>query len=135
MKSVFAYVIMGMAGIVVMSVMILSFGCARPVPPDWYIVTGTGVADESLPPAQARLMATRAAREDAWRQLLEAAKGIQIDSTTSVRNFITQDDAIRSRVMGLIRGAQQLGEPRYLDDGSVEVDMRLDMNRVRYLVK
>ncbi len=120
---------------IVMAGMMVSTGCSKPVLPDWYTVTGTGVADESLPPAQARLMAMRAAREDAWRQLLEAAKGIQIDSATSVRDFIAQDDAIRSRVMGVIRGAQQIGEPRYLRDGSVEIDMRLDMNRVRYLVR
>ena len=110
-------------------------GCSRRVPPDWYIVTGTGAADESLPPAQRRLMALKAAKEDARRQLLEAAKGVQITANTAVRDFIAQSDTIQSRVMGVIAGAQIIGEPRYMDDGTVEVDMRLDMNRVRYSVK
>lgn len=111
---------------------IFFFSCAKP--PAWYTVTGTGMADESLNPSQRRLMARRAAMEDAWRQLLEAAKGVQIDSQTTVRDFITENDAIRSKVMGVIRGAQIIDEEA-LPDGSYEVKMRLDMNRIKNLVR
>ena len=116
-------------------VMVMSTGCARHTPPNWYVVTGTGAADESLPPAQRRLMALKAAKEDARRQLLEAAKGIEVDSRTTVRDFVTQSDVIQSRVMGAIAGAQQINEPRYMQDGTVEVDMRLDLNQIRHLVR
>lgn len=135
MKRACLYLLMGITISILLSGVVSSLSCARPMPPDWYTVVGSGVADESLPPGQRRLMALRAAKEDAWRQLLEAAKGLQIDSRTSVRDFITQDDSIRSRVMGIIRGAQMIGEPRYLEDGTVEVEMRLDMNKIRQLVR
>lgn len=135
MNKLILHLTMSVALLTIAAGMISSFSCARHMPPNWYVVTGTGVADDSLSSAQQRLMALRAAKEDAWRQLLEAAKGLQINSTTSVRDFMTQDDAIHSRVMGMIRGAQMVGQPLYLEDGSVEVDMRLDMNRIKYLVK
>jgi hypothetical protein len=79
-------------------------------------------------------MARKAAEEDARRQLLEAAKGVAIDSRSTVKDFMLQDDYIRSRVQGLIRGAEIL-DSRYKDDGSVEVDMRLDLNHVRDLIR
>ncbi|MCD6385039.1 LPP20 family lipoprotein [Candidatus Sumerlaeota bacterium] len=134
-QKVFSYLLVSITVSILFGGIVSSLSCARATPPDWYVVVGSGVADESLPPGQRRLMALRAAKEDAWRQLLEAAKGLQIDARTSVRDFITQDDAIRSRVMGVIRGAQIVGEPRYLEDGTVEVEMRLDMNKIRHLIK
>ncbi len=110
-------------------------GCATVQTADWYTVTGTGAADESLPPTQQRLMALQAAKKDAQRQLLEAAKGVRIDSSTTVRDFITRSDVIESRVTGTIRGAQMVEEPVARDDNSVEVKMRLDMNKVRDAVR
>jgi hypothetical protein len=115
--------------------MLFMAGCAKSQPPDYYVVTGTGAADDTLRPQQRRLMALKAAKEDARRQILEAAKGVQITSTTTVRDFITQSDVVQSKVIGVIAGAQIVGEPRYMDDGSVEIDMRLDMNQVKKAVK
>ena len=120
---------------VVVTAMMASTGCAKRLPPDWYTATGTGAADDTLPPAQRRLMALKAAQTDARRQLLEAAKGVQISSSTTVRDFITQSDVIQSKVVGIIAGAQQIGEPRYNPDGTVEVDMRIDMNHIRETVR
>lgn len=131
-KSQWVYLSIYLAICSVGLIFLISLGCAKP--PNWYTVTGTGMADENLLPQQRRLMARRAAIEDAWRQLLEAAKGVQIDSRTTVRDFITQDDAIRSRVEGIIRGAQIIDEEA-LPDGSYEVKMSLDMNRIKYLIR
>ena len=109
-------------------------GCATSNMPSWYTVTGSGVADPSSPRAKARLMAKRAAKLDAQRQLLEHAKGVHIQSTTTVEDFMTRDDYIRSRVQGIIREAEII-DYRYFDDGSCEVDMRIDMNRIRDVVR
>jgi hypothetical protein len=75
-------------------------------------------------PAQARLMAERAAKMDAYRNLLEQAYGVNISSSSTVRNFITQNDVIRSRVEAYIRGAKVI-DTRMLDDGGVEVEMEV----------
>jgi hypothetical protein len=85
-------------------------------------------------PAQERAKARRAAKVDAWRQLLEMAKGVQISSTTTVQDFMLVNDSNRARVEGIIRGAREV-DTRYMPDGSVEVDMEFDMNQVRYNVR
>jgi hypothetical protein len=129
-KKSAALVILG--GIALICIMA---GCSSaPKHPDWYMVTGTGIAGDSISAAQARLMAKRAAKSDAQRQLLEAAKGVSISSGTSVRNFITENDYINSRVNGVIRSARVV-DTRYNDDGSCEVDMKMDMNRIRDAVR
>ena len=115
------------------SLMFLS-GCAYNVAPDWYNVTGTGVAPEGMNPAQARLMAKQAAVSDARRQLLETAKGVAINSHTTVENFMTQNDYIRSRVDGIIRMSPVM-DTRYNNDGTCEVDMRIDLNQIHNVVR
>lgn len=111
-------------------------GCAtrRTLPPDWYEVTGSGVINPNMPVAQGRLMAERAAKEDAYRQLLETAKGMRLESGTSVENFMAKDDYIRSQVNGIIRGAIQESST-VTPDGAVEVRMKMDLNNVRNLVR
>ncbi len=76
--------------------------------------------------AQARLMTERAAKVDAMRNLLEEAYGVTIRSNTTVRDFITENDTIRARVNAYIRGARVI-DTRYLDDGSVEVEMEITL--------
>lgn len=76
--------------------------------------------------AQARLMAERAAKVDALRNLLEQAYGVRITSNTTVRDFITQNDTIRANVDAYIRGARVI-DTRYLDDGSVEIEMEITL--------
>ncbi len=109
-------------------------GCSLSHPPDWYNVTGTGITPEGTSPAKAKILAKRAAKLDAQRQLLEAAKGININSESTVENFMTKNDYIHSRVNGLIRTAEIL-DTRQFNDGTCEVDMRIDMNQVRDIVR
>jgi len=111
-------------------------GCAtrRTLPPDWYEVTGSGVINPNMPVAQGRLMATRAAQEDGYRQLMEAAKGLRLESGTTVENFMAKSDYINSHVEGIVRGALQ-EKPMTTPDGAIEVRMRMDMNNIRNLVR
>jgi hypothetical protein len=55
---------------------------------------------------QQRLMAIKAARLDAFRQLAEVVYGAYIDSNTTVSDLTIQDDIFRSRVEGVIYGAE-----------------------------
>ncbi len=75
----------------------------------------------------ARPMALRAAKMDAMRNLLEATKGVRIDSNTVVRNFAIQSDVIRSEINGVVRGAKIVDES-YMSDGTVEVTIEISLH-------
>jgi len=78
--------------------------------------------------AQAKLMTERAAKVDAYRNLLEQAYGLQVTGSTSVRDFVTQSDTVRTQVDAFIRGAKVV-DTRLLDDGSAEVDMEVSLGK------
>lgn len=74
--------------------------------------------------AQAKAMATRGAVVVAQRNLLEIVKGVNVTSETTVKDMITQSDFIYTRVDGVVKGAQQVGEA-IEKDGMMEVTMRI----------
>ncbi len=74
----------------------------------------------------ARPMALRAAKVDAYRNLLEITKGVQIDSRTSVKDFTVESDVVNAQVEGLVKGAQVVNQ-EYLSDGTVEVKLRMPL--------
>lgn len=90
---------------------------------------GSGVPREGETGTAAKLNAERAAELDARRNLLEKIAGVQIDAQTTVKDFMTQNDQVRARVQAVLAGAD-ISEPKYLEDGSVEVMASLPMERV-----
>jgi hypothetical protein len=74
--------------------------------------------------AQAKLMATRGAVVIAQRNLLEIVKGVQIVGETTVQDMITTSDYVYSRVEGVVKGAQQIGEAKE-KNGFIEVRLRM----------
>jgi hypothetical protein len=98
---------------------------------DWTtgVITAVGIgAPPAQPanPAQARAMAERAAQVVAYRNLLEAVKGVRVDSTTTVENFIVTSDLIKTEVNGIIQGATVM-DKKYMSDGSVEVTVGMQL--------
>jgi hypothetical protein len=98
---------------------------------DWTtgVITAVGIgAPPAQPanPAQARAMAERAAQVVAYRNLLEAIKGVRVDSTTTVENFIVTSDVIKTQVNGIIQGATVM-DKKYMSDGSVEVTVGMKL--------
>lgn len=73
-------------------------------------ITGMGYASVASQPAksvnQRRLMAIRAARLEAMRNLTEQVHGIRINSRTTIIDAIVQNDSLRATVDGLIVGAK-----------------------------
>ena len=90
--------------------------------------TGIGAANTSLPLPAQRAGAIRAAKLDAWRNLLETVKGVSLTSETTVRNAMVENDVIVTQVQGVLKGFTQVGEPKYLSDGSVEVTVEIPLS-------
>jgi hypothetical protein len=125
---------------IILSVVLLMFtGCyIVPVPDQqvapaeqWVPITiratgGGAPPEKAINPAQARLMTERAARLDAYRNLLERAYGVAIRAKSTVKDFVLQNDTIRSRVEAYIRGAKVI-DTVYKDDGGVEVEMEVTL--------
>ncbi|MFM2240582.1 MAG: hypothetical protein RJA69_1956 [Pseudomonadota bacterium] len=84
-------------------------------------------------PAQQRLLAIRASKLDAYRSLTEQVYGQQLDANTTVADMTVLNDTFRTRVEGVIYGANlvsitPVGEDTYettlsLDRGVVQ-DLR-----------
>jgi hypothetical protein len=78
---------------------------------------------------QRRLMAKRAAEVDAYRRLAERAGQTQITSTSTVANFVTQDDTVKAAVVNAVKNAETT-EIRFLTDGTAEVTLRMALGPV-----
>lgn len=81
-----------------------------------------------------RLLAIRAARLEAMRDLTEQVHGIQLTSETTIRDTVVRSDVIRGTVQGELRGARTLKiQPK--DNDTFEVILELDAGVVSYIVR
>ncbi|MBU8897110.1 hypothetical protein DRW03_22200 [Corallococcus sp. H22C18031201] len=88
--------------------------------------TGSGAPDlKAANPAQARLGAERAAKLDAFRNLIEQARGIQVSATRTVGDEMGRDE-VRGRVEGAIKGYKVVAK-RYFSDSGVELDVEVPL--------
>ena len=96
------------------------------ISPDWIAqvirVTGNGT-DPAIATPQGKLKAARAAELDAKRKLVEQVHGLRIDSSTLVRDFVTEYDEIRSQVNSVLIGA--VVESTQWGDGQAMVTVTL----------
>ena len=112
-------------------------GAPRAIAVEEFDAEGRPVAGQSLSlpdawkgiPAQARLMAKRAAQVDAYRNLAEQVNGLRLSSSTFVRDFVAESDQIKTDLDTFLKGVK-VSEVRYLNDLSVEVDVKLAMSRL-----
>ena len=101
-------------------------------------LTATGYAVVSTQPGQnveqKRLMAIRAARMSAMRELAEQIHGLKVDSNTTVIDLMVQNDTFRGIVSGIIRGARTV---RINPTGSdtYETVLEIDQDMVAYLFR
>lgn len=77
-------------------------------------------------PAQARLMARRAAIVDAQRNLLEAIEGVKLDAETTLRNLQIENDVVKTQVSGIIRNSRIMNE-QILADGTYQVTLGINL--------
>jgi len=91
--------------------------------------TGSGAPDmRATSPAQARLGAETAAKLDAFRNLLSQAKGLNVSAGKTVGQAM-EEDVIRGRVEGIIRGYKVTAR-RYYSDSGVELDVEVPMGAI-----
>ena len=79
--------------------------------------------------AQNKLLAKRAAEADCYRKLAESVYGVQINSETYVKDFITESDQIRAGIDTFIRGIR-LGPPQYYEDGACQVEGEVSVEKL-----
>ena len=79
--------------------------------------------------AQKKIMAKRAARMDALRNLTETIYGTSIDSETIVEDMVVKSDKIKTRLDALIKGATET-DSKFNDDGSAEVTLEIELGPV-----
>ncbi len=77
--------------------------------PRWFTerieVFGEGTDPEIGSTVMGRLRAARAATLDGMRKLAENAYGLRIDSNTTVRDFVAENDDISTQLQAVLRGA------------------------------
>lgn len=105
------------------------------ITPNGYVNWTTGVATATglgVPPRnavstmQSKEMTRAAAWSVALRNLLEVVKGIQVDSHTTVQNYVTTSTEVQTRVEGLVQGAKLVGE-RELPTGEFETTVQIKL--------
>jgi hypothetical protein len=87
--------------------------------------TGIGAINPKMPPSAQRKNALRAAQLDAMRNMLETLNGVLLTSETTVENAMMSSDIIKTRVDGIVKNFRFTSKPRYMSDGSVEIDMEM----------
>ena len=94
------------------------------------IVKGEGVApaDRPLSDAQKGMMAKRAAKVVALRELAEVLQGVQVTGATTVRDAAVASDEIRVTVDGLVKGAEVIYEEYDKGDQAAVVVVRMPLD-------
>ena len=90
--------------------------------------TGSGAPDLKAPNvAAARLGAERVAKLDALRNILEALKGVHVNSEVTVEKEMVTEAKIRSKVEGLARNFKVL-KTKYYSDGGVDLVVQMSLD-------
>lgn len=92
---------------------------------------GMGVAPEnSISPAQAMVLAKRAAIADGYRQLGEKMYGIRLNAKDTVKDAVIQNTTIRTQVHAIIRNAELM--ETVFKDGLCQVEMEVKLDGRRW---
>jgi hypothetical protein len=103
----------------------------NPVPMEDRIVSakgyGTVTAQAAMSSDQAKLMAMRAAKVDAYRNLAERLQGLRVSSVSNAAAFASQGDAVQTSAEYFLRGARVVSITP-LRDGIYEAVVELDLD-------
>lgn len=112
-------------------VMIATMALAK-IAPNWIGLTkeatGYAAVDKTMDnKVQAELMAYRGAQLDARRKISEEIQGLFITSQTTVRNFMTQHDSIRTAMIDYQMGAKVVEGSQKVSGGKAQVTVEIPL--------
>ncbi|BDF95054.1 MULTISPECIES: LPP20 family lipoprotein [Pseudoalteromonas] len=136
MRSVIAICIFASLGLVGCSSIFDKHVEYKYIEPDNYpVLKAVGYAPISAQPgenqSQRSLMAIKASKLEAYRELAEQVYGQKITAGTTVQGSIAQNDQLHSQVQGIIKGAQVIKS--YAVGDTYATELQLDMKRVHDL--
>lgn len=91
---------------------------------------GVGLSPVNMPAERGAALALRAATVDAYRQLAEIIKGVQVDSETTMRDLSVESDVVTAKVEALVQGARVV-EKVVNKDGSYSVKVAVPLYGVK----
>lgn len=91
---------------------------------------GVGLPPVNMPAERGAALALRAATVDAYRQLAEIIKGVQVDSETTMRDLSVESDVVTAKVEALVQGARVVGKV-VNKDGSYSVKVAVPLYGVK----
>ena len=74
--------------------------------------------------------ALRAAKLDAYRNILELVRGLNLSSSSNMKDLMIENDTVRTEVEGRLHGVRQVGTPKYFSDGSIQVKIEARLTEV-----
>tara|TARA_R110002126_G_scaffold10245_70_gene46738 strand:- start:7129 stop:7584 length:456 start_codon:yes stop_codon:yes gene_type:complete len=106
------------------------------VKPDAFpLLHAVGMAPISLQPgeseSQKMILAMRASKLEAYRELAEQVYGQRVDSTNSISVMVAKNDQFGTSVQGVIRGAKVV--KTYAIDDAYITELELDFQQVYHL--
>ena len=90
-------------------------------------VTGEGIVPpDAVNYTQAKGLASKAAKADAYRKLGEIINGVRVEGETTVEKMLTTYDQVKVKVEATIKGAKVLNET-FLSDGGYRVTVQVPL--------
>lgn len=86
-------------------------------------------AQIGLDPSSKRLMAIKASKLDAYRELAEQVYGQKVDGQQALANLVLTDNQLKTSVEGVIRGARVI-KTYPVGDDTYATELELDMGKV-----
>jgi len=98
---------------------------------DWknkvvYAVGGGAVPAKAINASQARMLAKRAAIDEAYARLLEQTQEVLVDANSMTQDFINKNRTVQIKVRGMIKNAE-IVELKQFSDGSYQVKMKMPL--------
>ncbi len=96
----------------------------------YVLAKGYGVFDPGKANPEDILKARRVATVVAQRNLLETIKGVHVNSTTVVKDYMLKSDLVVTHVEGVVKNARLIGEKIDRENGIVEVELIAPLEKV-----
>jgi len=108
--------------------------CRRTPEGDWHLETGRARFVDETGGSIPRMEAVRKAQDDARLKLLRAIEAMPVSDSNLVGDYIAQNPVVATRIRSLVLSARRFAT-RYKDDGTVEVDMGVNLDEVRRIIQ